>query len=82
MGWEFPKAEEVMGDFLVKAIWALIPNDKSLWASMVLLSCSELAHLDAVCSWATAHPNNLWNNFLLVSAHIDKFLMSPNHYHV
>lgn len=42
-GLEFPEVEGVMGDFLVRAIWAPIPDDKSLWANMASYTKNLLA---------------------------------------
>lgn len=44
-GWEFPKAEGVMGDFPVRAIWFPILDDKSPSASIALLSSQEHVHI-------------------------------------
>lgn len=74
--------EEVMGDLPVRAIWPSIHNDKSLWASMALFSRNELAHIDTIHSWVVAYSNDLWSNFLLSLAHINRFLISLNRYHV
>lgn len=53
-GWEFLEVEGVVGEFLVKAIWAPILDDKSLMARMGPLSRREYIYIEIVRSWATA----------------------------
>ncbi|XP_042954539.1 heat shock 70 kDa protein 4-like [Carya illinoinensis] len=77
-GWEFPAQEDIFRVFLVRVIWHLLHDDKSLWATMEPLSRWELARIETVRSWAEAHPEDLWTDFLLMPVYIDQFLMSPN----
>lgn len=75
IGWEFPNLEATHQEFLIRASWSIVPNEKCLAAALEPLSEREQSRVDMVRAWAANHEDTLRTEALLTPANIDYFFV-------
>lgn len=69
----------VIRDFLIRANWGRVPDDKKI---LIDLTDRECSHVKIVLSWAKDNEDALWTKILLTPTNIDRSLVVPDRSHV